>query len=137
MTYIDGNPAICFVEFEMVGKRSLMWFRKGLRIHDNPALASACEGASAVHPVFVLDPFFLAPDPTAPSPGSKTVGVNRIKFLLESLSDLDKNLQLRGSRLLLLHGDPVVIIPELLEKVGLCGLSLLVCPNYLNLVFVA
>ena len=27
--------------------RSVLWFRKGLRVHDNPALQRACEGASA------------------------------------------------------------------------------------------
>lgn len=100
-----------------MGGRSIMWFRKGLRLHDNPALHRACEGAASVFPVFVLDPFFLAPDPTAPSPGSATVGVNRIKFLLESLCNLDQSLQARGSALLLVHGNPTVVIPELLEKV--------------------
>ncbi|CAM6085647.1 unnamed protein product [Calypogeia fissa] len=99
-----------------MGLRSIMWFRKGLRLHDNPALLRACEEASSVFPIFVLDPFFLAPDPSAPSPGSATVGVNRIKFLLESLSNLDENLQARGSRLLLVHGNPTVVIPELLQK---------------------
>ncbi|XP_024361048.1 (6-4)DNA photolyase isoform X2 [Physcomitrium patens] len=99
-----------------MGKRSLMWFRKGLRLHDNPALLRSCEGASHVYPVFVLDPWFLAPDPTAPSPGSKLVGVNRIRFLLQSLEDLDENLRKHGSRLLVLHGNPTTVIPELLMK---------------------
>jgi len=70
-----------------------------------------------VYPVFVLDPWFLAPDPTAPSPGSKLVGVNRIRFLLQSLENLDANLRQHGSRLLLLHGNPITVIPELLTKV--------------------
>lgn len=78
-----------------------------------------CEGASHVYPVFVLDPWFLAPDPTAPSPGSKLVGVNRIRFLLQSLEDLDENLRKHGSRLLVLHGNPTTVIPELLMKVNL------------------
>ncbi len=98
-------------------KRSLMWFRKGLRLHDNPALLQACEGARNVYPVFVLDPWFLAPDPSAPSPGSRLVGVNRIRFLLESLQDLDTSLRNCGSRLLLIHGSPISIIPHLLTKV--------------------
>lgn len=29
---------------EEMEKKSLMWFRKGLRLHDNPALLRACEG---------------------------------------------------------------------------------------------
>ncbi|KAL3690722.1 hypothetical protein R1sor_004373 [Riccia sorocarpa] len=99
-----------------VGTRSIIWFRKGLRLHDNPALHKACQDASHVFPVFVLDPFFLAPDPTAPTPGSSTVGVNRIHFLLESLRDLNANLESRGTKLLLVQGNPVEVLPELLEK---------------------
>lgn len=75
------------------------------------------EGASHVFPVFVLDPWFLAPDPTMPSPGSKVAGVNRIRFLLQSLENLDANLRQHGSRLLLLHGNPINVIPTLLSKV--------------------
>ncbi|KAL2623440.1 hypothetical protein R1flu_003645 [Riccia fluitans] len=99
-----------------VEKRSIMWFRKGLRLHDNPALHKSCQDASHVFPLFVLDPFFLAPDPTAPSPGSRTVGVNRIQFLLESLRDLNASLESRGSKLLLVQGNPVEVLPELIEK---------------------
>nr|QXF69111.1 6-4 photolyase [Pohlia nutans] len=104
------------VHCAMQQKKSLMWFRKGLRLHDNPALLRACQGASHVYPVFVLDPWFLAPDPTAPSPGSKVAGVNRIRFLLQSLENLDANLRQHGSRLLLLHGNPATVIPALLTK---------------------
>ena len=68
-----------------------MWFRKGLRVHDNPALTAACADASSVIPVFVLDPWFMSPD---------RVGVNRVRFLLESLKDLDENLKAKGSKLL-------------------------------------
>lgn len=83
------------------------------------------EGASNVYPIFVLDPWFLAPDPTAPSPGSKLVGINRIRFLLQSLQDLDDNLRKHGSRLLLLNGNPTAVIPELLEKVSFFPSSVL------------
>ena len=95
------------VPARMSSSRSLLWFRKGLRVHDNPALASACEGADALQPVFVLDPWFLSPD---------RVGANRLRFLLESLDDLDANLRARGSSLLILHGDPTRVIPAALEE---------------------
>ena len=36
--------------------RSMMWFRKGLRLHDNPALLEALQGAEHLYPVFCLDP---------------------------------------------------------------------------------
>lgn len=63
-------------------QRGLLWFRKGLRLHDNPALHQACKGV-ALAPVFVLDPWFLTP---------QRVGVNRLNFLLESLRGLTASL---------------------------------------------
>lgn len=80
--------------------RAVLWFRKGLRLHDNPALMKACEEATAVQPIFVLDPWFLSP---------QRVGANRLRFLLESLEDLDASLRARGSFLLVLHGDPTKV----------------------------
>ncbi|CAM9759035.1 unnamed protein product, partial [Phaeothamnion confervicola] len=49
---------------------SVHWFRKGLRLHDNPALLEACRGAEQVFPVFVIDPHFASPE---------RVGVNRYR----------------------------------------------------------
>ncbi|ONK66521.1 uncharacterized protein A4U43_C06F9060 [Asparagus officinalis] len=94
---------------------ALMWFRKGLRIHDNPALDHACRGSKRLFPVFVLDPRYLDPDPSAFSPGSAFAGLNRIQFLLESLADLDSSLKKLGSRLLVLKGDPVHVLCRILK----------------------
>ena len=38
--------------------RSIHWFRKGLRLHDNPAAMRACDDAKAVYALFILDPRF-------------------------------------------------------------------------------
>ena len=99
------------------GSGSLMWFRKGLRIHDNPALQLASQGASHLYPVFVIDPHYMKPDPNAFSPGSSRAGLNRIKFLLESLVDLDLSLKKLGSRLLVLKGDPGEVLIRCLKEV--------------------
>lgn len=101
------------------GSSSLMWFRKGLRIHDNPALQHAAKESNCVYPVFVIDPYFMEPDPNAFSPGSSRAGLNRIRFLLESLVDLDSSLRQLGSRLLVLKGDPGEVIIQCLKKVSL------------------
>lgn len=50
----------------------------------------------------------MEPDPTAFSPGSSRAGLNRIRFLLESLSDLDTSLKKLGSRLLVLKGEVLI-----------------------------
>mmetsp|Transcript_8668 Transcript_8668/g.28563 ORF Transcript_8668/g.28563 Transcript_8668/m.28563 type:complete len:182 (-) Transcript_8668:1233-1778(-) len=85
--------------------RSIVWFRKALRVHDNPALLAGIKGnaVSASQPVFVLDPWFCKPS---------RVGSNRMRFLLESLRDLDASLRSVGSSLLVLHGEPRVVLPR-------------------------
>ncbi|KAL5823131.1 hypothetical protein ACOSQ4_021031 [Xanthoceras sorbifolium] len=95
---------------------SLMWFRKGLRIHDNPALEYASKGSTVVYPVFVIDPHYMEPDTTAFSPGSTLAGLNRIRFLLESLVDLDSSLKKLGSRLLILKGEPSEVVIRCLKE---------------------
>ncbi|XP_052183111.1 (6-4)DNA photolyase isoform X2 [Diospyros lotus] len=104
------------------GPNSLMWFRKSLRIHDNPALeyAAATNGgggqSGCLYPVFVVDPHYMEPDPTAFSAGSGRAGLNRIRFLLESLVDLDCSLRKLGSRLLVLKGEPAEVLIRCLKK---------------------
>lgn len=51
---------------------SVHWFRKGLRLHDNPALQEALNGADTVRCVYILDPWFA---------GSANVGVNRWRLV--------------------------------------------------------
>lgn len=63
------------------------WFRKGLRVHDNPALRHALSREAEVLPLFILDPWFAKPE---------FVGVNRYAFLLETLADLQKSLKAQG-----------------------------------------
>ncbi|KAF5957123.1 hypothetical protein HYC85_004348 [Camellia sinensis] len=98
------------------GSNSLIWFRKGLRIHDNPALEYASNGSTYLYPVFVIDPHYMEPDPTAFSPGSTRAGLNRIRFLLESLVDLDSSLQKLGSRLLVFKGEPSEVLFRCLKE---------------------
>ncbi|CAN1162153.1 (6-4)DNA photolyase [Linum perenne] len=103
-----------------VSGNSLIWFRKGLRIHDNPALqyasTTAAAAAAFLYPVFVIDPHYMEPDPNAFSPGSGRAGLNRIRFLLESLKDLDSSLRKLGSRLLVLKGEPGEVLIHCLNQ---------------------
>lgn len=93
---------------------SLHWFRKGLRLHDNPALAKAIEHvrmqrgqSSQLYFLFVLDPWFASPG---------VVGPSRCRFLLESLQDLDTSLHGVGSLLHVAKGDPIKVIPRLAKE---------------------
>ena len=70
---------------------------KSAQIHDNPALVAGIARAKSVQPVFVFDPWLCQPS---------RVGANRMRFLLESLRDLDASLRDVGSSLLVLHGAP-------------------------------
>lgn len=76
-------------------KTVIHWFRKGLRIHDNPALTSAVEKVlenpdeNVLRPIFILDPAIR---------DWLRVGPNRWRFLQESLKELDENLKIINSR---------------------------------------
>ncbi|KAI4875908.1 hypothetical protein NFI96_032895 [Prochilodus magdalenae] len=69
--------------------KCIHWFRKGLRLHDNPALKAALQDCEHIYPVFILDPWF---------PKNSQVGINRWRFLVEALSDLDSSLKKLSSR---------------------------------------
>lgn len=99
-----------------LGSNSLFWFRKGLRIHDNPGLECAAKNSDRLYPVFVIDPHYMEPDSTAFSIGSTRAGLNRIQFLLESLKDLDSSLRNLGSRLLVLKGEPFQVLVRCLKE---------------------
>lgn len=86
---------------------SIHWFRKGLRLHDNPALQEAVRGAGTVRCVYFLDPWFA---------GSSNVGVNRWRFLLQCLEDLDANLRKLNSRLFVIRGQPANVFPRLFKE---------------------
>ncbi|XP_070973134.1 cryptochrome-2 isoform X1 [Oncorhynchus clarkii lewisi] len=86
---------------------SVHWFRKGLRLHDNPALQEALNSADTVRCVYILDPWFA---------GSANVGINRWRFLLESLEDLDSSLKKLNSRLFVVRGQPANVFPSLFKE---------------------
>lgn len=84
------------------------WFRKALRLHDNPSLLRALSGSTPAFlaPVFVIDPAF------------RGVGALRYAHLLDSLLALDEELRSRGSGLLLLEGKPEETMEAILGDVG-------------------
>jgi deoxyribodipyrimidine photo-lyase len=87
----------------------VMWFRRDLRLADNPALLDACDsGASGgVLPLFVLDPALWGP-----------AGLSRRWYLSRSLRALDGSLRRRHAGLSVVHGNPVRQVVLAAQQVG-------------------
>jgi len=84
----------------------LLWWRRDLRIHDNPALLAALEHELVI-PVFCLDERLLHGRHSSPA---------RTRFLLESLGDLAGSLRGLGSDLVIRSGDPARVLLELARQ---------------------
>jgi len=92
-----------------VTKRTIVWFRgKDLRIADHAPLMAA-QATGEVIPLFVLDPYFFAPARARELP-------HRMQFLLDSLRALEAALAERGSRLVVVAGKSVEVVPRLVRK---------------------
>jgi deoxyribodipyrimidine photo-lyase len=90
--------------------RTLVWFRgKDLRVSDHAPLSSAVASGEVI-PLFVLDPYFFAPERARRIP-------HRMQFLLASLRSLSQNLEHLGSRLLVVEGKSVDVVPALARRV--------------------
>jgi len=80
-----------------MSKPAVVLFTRDLRVHDQPALTTALEESGQIVPLFVLDDRML-----------ETFGApNRVAFLLDSLADLRRSLEARGSGLAIRRGDVV------------------------------
>lgn len=85
---------------------SVMWFRRDLRLGDNPALLQALDGGEVL-PLFVLDPALWGP-----------AGPSRRAYLAASLRDLDAQLRELGGALQVVRGKPVNRVVQAAKAVG-------------------
>ncbi len=81
---------------------SVMWFRRDLRLTDNPALAAAAADGQVV-PLFVVDPKLWKP-----------AGAPRRCYLAASLADLSR----RMGGLVVRTGDPAEVVPAVAREAG-------------------
>ena len=89
--------------------RAIVWFRRDLRVADNPALLAALDAGLAPIPVYIH-----APDEEAPwQPGAASC-----TWLAKSLRALDADLRRLGSRLLVLRGPSLPTLERLVEASG-------------------
>ena len=87
---------------------AIVWFRRNLRLDDNVPLDAALRGHDAVVPVFVLDDHYLTEDLSPP----------RLRFLSESLRELESALEAKGSRLLVRKGPSGEALAALARETG-------------------
>jgi deoxyribodipyrimidine photo-lyase len=83
-------------------KRSIMWFRRDLRINDHPALLAAVESSDEVIPLFILDKAQI-----------KEAGAKLLAYMGQSLKSLDESL---GNNLHIIEGDQVEVLTALIKK---------------------
>jgi deoxyribodipyrimidine photo-lyase len=93
-------------------RRSIIWFKTDLRLHDNETLIKAISQSDEIIPVYCFDESNFVTTEF----GFKKTGSFRAQFLLESLIDLDKNLREKGSGLLIIKGRPEVEIPKIVQQ---------------------
>ena len=85
--------------------RSIFWHRRDLRIKDNIGLSEAIKNSKNLIGVYILDPNLLDLN--------RNTSEAKNWFLGKSLIELQRNWEYRGSRLLVLNGNPVKLILKL------------------------
>jgi deoxyribodipyrimidine photo-lyase len=85
----------------------LLWFRRDLRLADNPALLAAVESEAPIVPVYVWSP----DDDGAWAPGAASRA-----YLAQSLGAIERALRGRGSRLVVRQGRSEQVLPRLASE---------------------
>ncbi len=99
----------------MTAKRILIWYRNDLRLHDHQPLALALTEDASIIPLYCFDDRHFGQTKL----GFPKTGVFRSQFLLESVADLRNSWRSRGSDLIIRQGLPEVVIPALVEQLGI------------------
>ena len=86
---------------------SIFWFRRDLRIDDNPGLYEALANSKNVIPIFIFDTNIIDNLPSDD---------NRIKFIWHSLSLLNERLKEVGSTLNIFKGNPLEVFKKIILK---------------------
>ena len=87
-------------------KPAIVWLRRDLRLADNPALTAACEAGGPVVPVFIHDASVAA------------LGAAPKWRLALSLDAIARDLEAKGSRLILRRGDAQAVLLSLVHETG-------------------
>ncbi len=82
--------------------KSILWFRRDLRISDHPALVAALSESDEIVPVFIIDSKLI-----------ERTGRNGLAYLAQSLQHLDASLD---KKLQVIAGQPIDVLKKLQEK---------------------
>ena len=93
---------------------TLYWFRRDLRLHDNPALTFACQSSQALLPVFVHDEKNLQETQWS----FPRMGMHRQAFERSTLDGLQASLRARGSGLVECTGHPPKVLSALCRELN-------------------
>jgi deoxyribodipyrimidine photo-lyase len=85
-----------------VNTRAIIWFRRDLRISDNPALLAAIEASDEIVPLFIMNEEVV-----------NNSGPYRLAYLAKSLQSLDKSL---SEKLLVISGDPSTVLKDVMAR---------------------
>ncbi|GAC1525395.1 MAG: deoxyribodipyrimidine photo-lyase [Collimonas sp.] len=94
-------------------EKSLVWFRRDLRVSDHAALHHALTSSAAVFCVFVFDTEILQPLLDAGLCADR-----RLEFIHGSVIELDLELRKLGGGLIVRHGAARDVIPALAQQLG-------------------
>jgi len=89
-------------------QRSLIWFRRDLRLEDQRALFEACNQSQEVLPIFVFDPHIL----NKLSDKSDA----RVSFIFDVLQELQERLKKKNKTILIEYGTPEIVLPKVCEE---------------------
>ncbi|NLC10065.1 MAG: DASH family cryptochrome [Gammaproteobacteria bacterium] len=84
-------------------KKVAFWFTDDLRLQDNLALNWACNHYASIAFIYVINPHDLGPH----NYQHKAIGAHRMRFIYQSLFDLEQQLKSLGHRLVILEGQAV------------------------------
>lgn len=86
--------------------QNMCWIRRDLRLHDHHSLSKALDAGETTL-VFIFDSYIL---------GKLEKKDKRLTFIAQSLQDMEKVLQKKGSSIVIRYGKPEEEIPKLAEE---------------------
>ena len=96
-------------------RKSIYWFRKNLRLRDNPSLFNAIKDNDEIIFIYIIDLQTYNPNGL----DIHEIGDFRKKFIMESVLDLEKNLKSKKIHLHVFEGDKFKILEEIRSSHGI------------------